>query len=233
MSISEFRATYARKDGEYIQAQKTGTVQSWLEEKRDIAWQKDAPKEAKQDLVLSVAAVQKDLFNDEFSMQNSGLSVKTKEAKNFVSNLPFLASDKNPQGLTPEMFKKMRLHTDQLFLDYEDAKDFKYYENKSTFERDDLGNFIALGQEYLKRTGSKTLPKELQLSRITPETISQPKALYDSMKRYVGVIENGQPLTTFLSKSSSKGEGMQEESVSKTTAKPLFKAPIIPPQAEH
>lgn len=237
MSISEFRSIYAKKEGEYTQAQKTGTVQSWLEEKRDIAWQKDAPKEAKQDLVVSVAAVQKDLFNDKFSMQNSSLSVKTKEAKNFVSNLPFLASDKNPQGLTPEMFKKMRLHTDQLFLDYEDAKDFKYYENKSTFEREDLGNFIALGQEYLKKTGAKELPKELQLSSITPEAISQPKALYESMKKYVGIIENGssQTLTSMLSKGAKEGEkmGKAQDTSKTTTTTPKFKAPILPPQAQH
>ena len=230
MSISEFRGIYAKKEGEYTQAQKTGTVQSWLEEKKDLAWQKDAPKEAKQDLVVSVAAVQKDLFNDKFSMQNSILSVKTKEAKNFVSNLPFLASDKNPQGLTPEMFKKMRLHTNQLFLDYEDAKDFKYYENNSTFEREDLGNFIALGREYLKRTGSKTLPKELQLSRITPETISQPKALYESMKKYVGVIENGESINILLSARSLEGERVKEE---KNTAKQPPIPPILPPQPQH
>ena len=232
-SIADFRALQSKNQGEYSMTKETGTVQSWLESKRDLAWQKDAPKEAKQDLIMAAATVQKDLFNYSFKMSGATLASKTNSARHFVENLPLLASDKNPQGLSPEVFTELGLVSGKLISDYEDAKEFDYYGQSSRFDRNDLGMFIAIGQEYLKKTGAKELPKELQLSRITPKTLSQPKALYDSMKRYVGVIENGQPLTTFLSKSSLKGARIQEEGVSKRSTKPQFKAPITPQQVQH
>lgn len=78
---------------------------------------------------------------------------------------------------------------------------------------------------------------ESELYMPTEETqesgvLNRLKNLSDEGKNAV-VIENGQSLRTLLSQSSSKGEGMQEESVSKTSSKTQFKAPVIPPQAQH
>ena len=237
LSIIDYRKLYAEKQKEYTQAAKTGTVLSWLQEKKERAWKQDSTMEAKQDFVMSTAFAQKGLFDDSriFSYSNTILDIRTKESRNFVDNLPLLASDQNPHGLSPEIFENMLLTWKFLECYYEDAVDYKYYENKSTFEIRELGYFVAIGQEYLKRTGAKELPEELRLSNITPESIAHPKPLYESMKKYVDMIESGKLPTLKVALLESKVEEVpsQKDPQDEISSKNSKKVTISPPSVEH
>ena len=104
------------------------------------------------------------------------------------------------------MFKELSLEVAKLNPpDYEWTKDLDFKPSISGTGREDLSSFIAIGQEYLSRTGVEKLPEELRLSNFTLDR----KILYGVMKKYVDQIESQQPakkLTRLIQDGAQKGQ---------------------------
>ena len=189
-SIPEFRKAKEQTMLEFARESTKGNAQNWIENKLAAAWTKDAPMEAKRDFVLSVIAMQEVWLSKGISdrVLNDGLNIGTKKARAFVQNMGLLR-----QGLSPKIFESLGLMSGVLPPTGYDDVCPENYENCSDsrkFDRTDLLDFIAIGQEYMRRTGAKELPKDLRLSSLTPDDLMNPKGVFQTMGRYYHQMED-------------------------------------------